>query len=129
MNIAESLIQYHLPLVILWFVCLATYLPLMGSRALWRLGLPPFFLAVFGFLIYWFPIYQAGGAPGFYGVWDTDADWQAFMMWAFLVLPALVLQAPALACAEWLRTRTLNERARSANGPGSYQGLTRAPYL
>lgn len=119
MNTIDSLLQYHLPLVILWCVSLATYAPLLGSKAVWRLGLPPFFLAVGGFLIYWLSIHRAGGAPGLY----------ATLMWCCLVLPGMALQMPALICAEWLRARVLKERARSANGPGSFLGLTRGPYL
>ena len=129
MDFLGSLFEYHLSLVMLWFGCLALYLPLSGSKAGWRLGLPPLFLMGFGYLIYWVPLYQAGGGPSFYGTFSTDVEGMAVMMWVCLVLPATVLMAPPLAFVEWLRRRTLNERARTCNSPGSSLGLTRAPYL
>ncbi len=123
MEILTSLFTYQMPLVMLWFGCLALYLPLTGSKTIWRLGIPPLFLMVFGYLLYWFPLYQAGGGPGFYGTFDTDTTGMAGLTWLVLVLPATALLAPPLAFAEYLRHRTIKERAR-----GSSLGLTRAPY-
>ncbi|MBS2033950.1 hypothetical protein JST97_03130 [bacterium] len=78
--------SYHPYLSFLWFFCLLAYL--MGPAGWGRNGLCATFYLALGYVAVWFPLYQAGGTPSFFGEWSNDVRGWAFFEWIILVCPS-----------------------------------------